>query len=112
MDETALYYACEKSNIEIANKLIDHGANVDLQYIYKQSPLQIACYNELENLAIKIMNKSKSFNLEELDPYNRSIIWYIYHKKLDRVLKHVKLLYRNSMLESSTIKKQLSTKVF
>lgn len=101
--KTALFDICVKiSNdaIDIIDKLLDYGANVDLLTTDNWSPINVACIHAREDVAIKLLNKSNFNYLESGKPYNSSVINLIHKCGLTQVLEHVKLLYRNSILES------------
>ena len=99
----ALGYLCtlwwEENLIDL---LLEKKANVDLCNIGGWSPLleTIKTKNTVE--IIKLLNNSTLFNVEKYRPYYCcSFIDLVYeHKEAKTIVNHLKLLYRNSMLES------------
>ena len=43
---TALHWACDRGNMELAMALVDRGADVDARDVDQMTPLHAACYND------------------------------------------------------------------
>lgn len=108
--ETALIWLCSKAaynykNSDVINKLIekllDNQANVDLLTDRDWSVLSGVCEAKNEALAIKFLDKSNLEILEKVGGWRSvNIMYWIYNFNLTKVLEHLKLIYRNSILES------------
>ena len=85
----------------VTNKLIDHGADVNLMNDHEWSMLLSACYNNNSELAIKVLNKS---NLDDIEkPNNKtfaSVIDLIRKNKLTDVMNHLKFIYHQTLLQN------------
>ena len=100
---TALIVSLRTCDIDAANELIDHGANVNYpsDNIRNFTPLRWAFHNGLQDLAIKILDQINDLSILEIkNPawFTCSILDYVYKLKLNKIIPHLKLLYRNRIL--------------
>ena len=106
-DYSAMYYICSAQNTKLANKMIDMEVDLDFVNQLSQSPVRIACvhytwhdgYNEFEPVIIRLLEKTNLIELEMKDQHDLTILDCIHRYKSSTILNHIKLLYRNCILE-------------
>ena len=104
--ETALHWAGSLwSEYDLLDSLLEAKANVDLCDKKGISPLIKCCTGFNEYITNKLLRRSNLDNIEKntTNDYftaDNSFVDRIYRYKMDDMLNQLKLLYRNSVLES------------
>lgn len=82
---SALQFAFINGQVEIANMLIEYGADINYKYKNNNSILHYACTNGLKELAIKILKEGK-IPIDDLDSYKNTPLFYaVVGRKFDMV---------------------------
>ena len=112
--DTALGYLCSIwPEEDLIDLLLEKKANVDLGGITGWTPL-LAAINYSDDISIiKLLNKSNLNDIEKKTLYREdSLIDLVYKYKAINVINHLKLLCRNSMLESIDCDNTIINKCF
>ena len=113
---SALMFACDYRVEMIATILIEKKVDVNcesfnivryvdegiIKHRFDKTALHLVCENKMQSLAIKLINAGAELYLLDLD--KRSPIDFILQNKLTDVINHLKIMYRNSLLENMIIK--------
>ena len=112
---TALHWACDNGNMELAMALMDRGADVDARSVDEDTPLHKACYRGNMELAMALVRKGAnvySVNSDGnkprctpamIDLFNR--LWYttpLMKAMLDRDMDTFEALLNDESVEVNT----------
>ena len=64
---TALHWACDNGNMELAMALVDRGTDIDARTVTQRTPLHYACDNGHLEVAIALVDRGADIHAEDDD---------------------------------------------
>ncbi len=82
LNDFTLHKACIEGNCELVFKMIESGADIHLENIEGQTPLQLACFSGHTSLAINLIEHWEPILMQNLQMVQPLCFWHVLAKIL------------------------------